>query len=115
MENGQVSRSRRRTRSEVEQLVAEYEGSGLRRTEFCRTHGLSLSTLNRYCKRRQVQSEAAGVDRWVAVELAGSRFGSSAGGTAGLTVILNSGRRIEIARGFDADTLHRLIERLERA
>ena len=39
---------RRRSRQEVEQLVAEYESSGLSRNEFCRERGLSLSTLSRY-------------------------------------------------------------------
>lgn len=116
MTDAQAGESRRRrSRSEVEQLVAEYEASGLGRVEFCRTHALSLSTLNRYCKRRQAHGEAAGVGPWVAVELSGSSRATGAGGAAGLTVILSSGRRIDIGRGFDAETLDRLIEQLERA
>ena len=95
-------------------MVAEYQASGLGRTEFCRTHGLSLSTLNRYCKRRQAPDEATGVGRWVAVEVASSNFVPSVGAGAGLTLILPGGRRIEIARGFDGDTLDRLMSRLER-
>ncbi len=43
---------RRRSRAEAEQLAAEYEASGLSRTEFCRKHAVSLSTLNRHWKRR---------------------------------------------------------------
>jgi hypothetical protein len=39
---------RRRNRREVEQLVAEHEGSGLGRSEFCPEHGLALSMLARY-------------------------------------------------------------------
>src|SRR5574337_989303 len=98
-----VSRSRRRSRSEVEQLVTEYAASGLGRTEFCRKHGLSWSTLNRYCKRGQARAEVTGVGPWVAVEVAGTGISSGAGRTSGLTVILSGGRRIEIARDFDAD------------
>lgn len=105
---------RRRSGAEVEKLVAEYEASGLRRTEFCRTHGLALSTLNRYCKRRPAHGEAGGVGRWVAVELSGPNPASGSGGSSGLTVMLSGGRRIEIGRSFDASTLERLMVLLER-
>lgn len=105
---------RRRSGAEVEKLVAEYEASGLGRTEFCRTHALSLSTLNRYCKRRQAGGEAGVVGRWIAVELSGANPSTGGGGNSGLTVILSSGRRIEIGRSFDASTLERLIVLLER-
>ncbi len=57
----------------MEQLVTEYEASGLGRTAFCQEKGLSLSTLSRY-RRRQEQSagEAAERKRWLAVEVSGS-------------------------------------------
>jgi|SRR5215472_9945494 len=115
MDEKQVRQSRRRSRREVEQLVAEYETSGLGRTEFCRTHGLSLSTLNRYRKRRPAHREPAGAGALVAVELSGTTLGTGGSGTAGLSVILSGGRRIEVARGFDPETLDRLVERLECA
>jgi len=105
---------RRRNGAEVEKLVTEYESSGLGRTEFCRTRGLALSTLNRYCKRRQAQPEAAGGGRWVAVELSGPNPASGSGRSSGLTVVLSSGRRIEVGRSFDASTLERLMVLLER-
>ncbi len=105
---------RRRNRAEVEQLVTRYEASGMGRAEFCRTHGLALSTLNRYCKRRQAQREALGMGRWVAVELSGPKPATGSGGSSGLTVILSSERRIEIGRSFDASTLERLMVLLER-
>jgi transposase len=105
---------RRRSGAEVEKLVAAYEASGLGRTEFCRTHGLTLSTLNRYCKRQQAHCEASGVGRWVAVELSDPNPAAGSGGSSGLTVILSSGRRIAIGRSFDASTLERLLVVLER-
>ena len=43
---------RRRSRTEVTELVAASELSGLRRTEYCRQHGLSLTSLKRYSQRR---------------------------------------------------------------
>ena len=101
---------RRRSRAEVEQITAEFETSGLNRTEFCRAHGMSLSTLNRYRNRRPQQAEA----RLVAVELPRPGQTRSAGGS-GLAVVLASGCRIEVGCGFDACTLAQLVRVLERA
>ena len=106
---------RRRSRAEAEQLVAEYEASGVSREEFCRQQGLSLATLARYRKRRRAQGEAASKGRWLAVELGGAGPAAGSGAASGLAVRLSSGRRIEIARGFDAPTLMQLLELLERA
>lgn len=110
-EEGQaIEVRRRRSRAEVERLVAEYETSGLGRVEFCRRSGLSLSTLARYRKQRQ-QTETAPEGGWVAVEL-GPEL--AIGGSSGLTVALGSGRRIEVGRGFDTRTLSQLLNVLER-
>lgn len=101
---------RRRSRAEAEQLVAEFEASGLGREEFCRAHGLVSSTLARYRKRRlREQGEAAAAGRWVAVELAGSHPAGARPAASGLTVALASGVRIDIAPGFDARTLQHLL------
>lgn len=103
---------RRRSRVEAGELVTEYETSGLTREEFCRQHGLAVSTLARYVKHmRQDRGEGAGARRWVAVELA---EGQPVAGS-GLAVLLSRGRRIEIGRGFDANTLHQLLRVLEPA
>ena len=107
---------RRRSRAEAEQLVAEFEASGLGREEFCREHGLVASTLARYRQRRQrEQGEAAAPRRWVAVELAGSHQPSARPAASGLTVALASGVRIDIALGFDARTLQHLLRVLAPA
>jgi len=101
---------RRRSRAEAAQLVAEYEAGGLSREEFCRERELALSTLARYRKqRRQEQGDAAGPNRWLAVELSGAH----PAGASGLAVVLASGRRIEVGRGFDANTLEQLVSLLE--
>ena len=44
-----VVRRHRRSRVEVAQIAASYAQSGLSRSEFCRQHGLSLSTFRKYC------------------------------------------------------------------
>jgi hypothetical protein len=73
-----------------------------------------LSTLSRY-RRRQQQTTGEGTEgnRWLAVEVSG---GAVAGGerASGLSVVLAGGRRIEVGRGFDADTLKRLLAVVER-
>ena len=107
---------RRRSWAEAEQLVTEFEASGLGREEFCRERGLVSSTLARYRKRRQKEpGDAAGPSRWVAVELADSHPAGARKAVSGLTVALASGVRIEIALGFDAPTLQHLLRVLTPA
>lgn len=108
-----VTVSRRRSRAEAEQLVAEYETSGLSRTEFCRERGLSLATLARY-RKRQPQGETKAGNRWIAVEVSSTAPALDTATSSGLVVALPGGRRIEIGRGFDADTLVQLLRVLER-
>src|SRR5258708_16537982 len=44
---------KRRTRAEVQQLMAEFLSSGMRRSEFCRSRGLTFGTLNRHLKKQR--------------------------------------------------------------
>jgi transposase len=110
-----VKIKRRRSRAEIEQLVAEYEASGLGRTAFCQQRGLSLSTLARY-RRRQEQTVGEGAEGkcWLAVEVSGSAAVGGGERASGLAVVLPGGRRIAVGRGFDADTLQRLLAVVER-
>jgi hypothetical protein len=105
---------RRRSRHEVEQLVAEFDASGLSRIEFCRERGLALSTLGRY-RRRLDRRGIADANPLLAVEL--STRPRESGSTTGsaLAVVLRSGRRIEVGRGFDAGALEQLVRVLEGA
>jgi len=118
-----ISVRRRRSRLEVERLVFEFERSGLRRQAFCAQHGLSVAALDKYrrrCRtlghpRTEPQPEP---NRILPVEFVNSAapFRSSAAGSCiALWVELANGRRIEVAHGFDASTLARLVSVLERA
>ena len=54
---------------EIEKLVGEFVNSGMKRTEFCRSRGLALSTLDRHLKNKEKRKKRTAADnRLVAVE-----------------------------------------------
>ena len=105
----------RRSSSEIQQLVEEFVASGLGTSEFCRRRGVVLNTLNRYLrKRREAGSAGAGRGALVAVELTGASPLPGRDTSSVLAVVLSPKRRIEVGKGFDAATLARLVNVLER-
>jgi transposase-like protein len=113
---------RRRSRAEVATLVAGFVQSGLSRTEYCRQHGLSLSTLNRHRKgasdRSGIKSglvtHASPAVSLIPVDVMDSELAHKSPRIA-LCIELSGGRRIGVDAGFDAETLRRLIAVLEAA
>ena len=108
---------RRRSRSEAEALVAEFEASGLRREAFCRQRGLSVAALDKY-RRRVHKGQPSSKGSMLPVEVVwstGQNPHRDAGRDGVLVVELRGGRRIEVRRGFDAGTLERLLTVLDRA
>jgi transposase-like protein len=113
-ENQEVETRKRRSREEVKRLVAEFEASGIRRNEFCRTRGIALSTLQRHLKRHGSGIGRAKIaNRLVAVELSGQEPKRNSQRSSALEVILAGGRRIEVRREFDSATLGRVVKVLE--
>ena len=113
-----VSSHKRRTRAEVQELVAAFISSGMRRSEFCRSRRLSFGTLNRHLKEqhRQRKSPAASsAGPLVPVELAARRSPTRQEPSCGLAVAVPGGRRIEVHPDFDTSTFERLVSLLERA
>lgn len=103
----------RRTRAEIRQIVAEFATSGMEQIEFCRSRGISRSSLHRHLRKQRTQSQAnGGGNRLLAVEVR-TESGSTSGNSGGLVVALTSGRRIEVSRGFDAATLQCLLAVLD--
>jgi hypothetical protein len=102
---------RHRSRTEADQIAAEYEASGVSQTEFCEQRDLPQKTLARYLARFRKQAAGRGEQstsqRFVAVEVGGLRGGGE------LTVLLSGGLRIEVKRGFDTLTLRQLVAALE--
>src|ERR1017187_7323387 len=94
-----MSTRRRRTREEIQQLVAEFVTSGMRRSEFCRSRGLSFGTLDRHLKKQRWKRKSrrgSPAGRLVPVELAARKSSRQYGPGCGLAVVLSGGRRIEV-------------------
>ena len=114
--NGVVAVKRRLSRAEAERLVSEFEQSGLRRKEFCETHGLNVFTLDAW-RKRIAQSKIQ--DKIVPVEIVedgavpGAMRAASLGQSGQFRVVLSQGLRIEVEPGFDAAELRRLISALD--
>jgi hypothetical protein len=92
-------------------VASEYEVGGLSQEAFSRQRDIPLKTLARYVTRyRKQKADGREPQGWVAVEVAEhSACGSQ------LAVLLSSGRRIEVKRGFDGGTLRQLVAVLEQA
>jgi hypothetical protein len=119
-EKQKVSTHRRRTREEIQQLVAEFVSSSMRRTEFCRSRGLSFGTLNRHLKKQRWKrknkkaSSTSRFGRLMPVELAARKSPKQHEPSSGLAVVLPGGLRIEVHPDFDTNTFERLVSVLER-
>jgi len=109
----EVSVRKRRSRQEIKRLVTEFETSGLRRGEFCQKHNLALGTLQRGLRRRRMEVDGQNEGKRLVEEMARIQRNGSGAGTCSLEVVLAEGRRIEVRRDFDAETLARLIRTLE--
>jgi predicted transcriptional regulator len=111
MDENEVGKKRRtrRTGKEVQRLVEEFISGGMKRSEFCRTRGLSPGTLQRHLKGGK--QRARQIPRLVAVELEQK----AAQKANAIEVVLARGRRVEVRPGFDATTLQAVIAVLERA
>src|SRR5271167_555942 len=106
-EKQKMSARRRRTRAEVQQLVAEFVSSGMRRSEFCQSRDLSFSTLDRHLKKRRWKRRRRPVSsagRLVPVELPVRKSLAQRESSCGLAVVLPGGRRIEVNPDFDTNT-----------
>jgi|SRR5580658_8154844 hypothetical protein len=108
---------KRRTRSEVQQLVAEFVSGGMRRSEFCQNRGLSFSTLDRHLKKRRWKRRGKPISsagRLVPVELAARKSLEQHEPSCGVAVVLPGGCRIEVHPDFDTSAFARLVSVLER-
>jgi transposase-like protein len=111
----------RRTRAQWRRLVEDWPDSGLTQEQYCRRHGISVASLHRWRERlRQERAvgfghgrarEAAEPVRLVPVDLLAAQL-PSAGVEATLRLVFAGDLCLEIAPGFDAPTLRRVVELL---
>ena len=115
--NEVVALKRRLSWAEAERLVSEFERSGLRRKEFCETHGLNVHTLDAWRKRiTQPRTQEKIVPVEIVEDGARPRDAMRAANverSARICVVLCQGLRIEVEPGFDAAELRRLIAALD--
>jgi transposase-like protein len=105
-----VGLGRRRSRSEAERLVLEFEQSGMTRSAFCRAHEVPAHTLDYY--RHKLRGRAEASPQLLPVELVGTFGGGSSHGGL-LRVELANGRRIVVEEGFSASLLKSVVAALE--
>lgn len=123
--------SRPRSQQEIRSLLAAYRSSQQTQKEFSRIHGVGLSTLGTYLRRERKQqapisalTPATESPRLVAVDVSRTPTPTTtplakvAGAEAcacrgSLMVYLTHPRRTAVGRGFDAETLWRLVTALE--
>lgn len=110
---------KRRSLSEIERVVREYERSGQTRQQFSTAHGLKIYTLDGW-RRRVAQSSSPA--RIVPVELVSdpvaaipTRVATAAKPNTIMRVVLCSGLCVEVEPGFDAAQLRRLIVTLDES
>ncbi len=107
----------RRTRGQWRQLVEGCPASGLTQAQYCRHHGISVASLHRWRERlrgdRTVDAApgAAQPARLLPVALLADQRPGLAG-EAPLRLVLGEDLRLEVAPGFDAATLRRVVELL---
>ncbi len=102
-----LSAPKRRTRAEVRAWVTEFMRSGMRRSEFCQSRGLSFSTLDRHLKKRRWKRRRQPVStagRLVPVELSAMKSPAQHEPSCGLAVLLPGGLRIEVHPNFEAQS-----------
>ena len=105
-------------RERWQQIVARQQSSGLGVAEFCRRHGVAVSSLFAWRRQLGCQAGADAKPAFVAVEPAAAEPTGGGGETDATGIDLHLGARVGerwlvVRRGFDAQTLRQLLAVLE--
>ncbi len=114
---GPAENGERRTPQQWAGLVQEYGASGQSQRQFCAEHGIGQSSLRYWRRRLEQGSGAEGAQGATGVRLVALKVvdESPALADSGLVVVSTRGVRVQIARGFDAGTLARVLATLAAA
>lgn len=107
MENNQPCKSRRRSVSEVRELLARYRQSQVAQAEFVKGEGICLATLARYLRREKSKCQATGSRGFVEIAPMNA-FGPSVRPEP-FRVCLREGVTVEIYPGFCGGEVARLL------
>lgn len=104
----------RRSRAQWRALVVGYEASGLSQRAFCERRGVALSTFRHWREQLaqdpgDVHTAALPAVRLVPVQLVAE---PAVPAGSGIALLAGGGVRIELAAGFDAVTLQRVLATL---
>ena len=119
---------RRRSRSEVLELIRSFEQSGQSLREYCRLHGLSKSSLSAMLRRhdssnsvakssvanRHKHSDATTIG-FAPIDIVPSRPSEAAVRNSSLVIEMRGGIRVHLDRNFDEVTFGRLLSLLNKA
>jgi len=108
-------RPEQRRREQWARLVKEHEASGQSQRAFCAERGIGQSTLRYWCRR--LKEDARSGERGAGARLVPVRVREQAPveGVSGVSLVAGNGVRIELAPGFDATTLERVLATLRTA
>ena len=103
-------------------IVEEFRESRLTQEEFCRQRGLKLCTFQSWLyrdgkgKKAKRTFQTAGKAPFLPIRVISKRHDERSIATSGepVDVMLCSGHRIRVTRGFDAETLKQVVLALER-
>jgi transposase-like protein len=112
-----AAKAERRSPEQWTRLVGEYEASGHSQRRFCAEHAIRQSSLRYWRRRLEQGSGAEGGQVSPGIRLVPVKVIEDAPALAdsGLVVVAPRGVRVQIARGFDAGTLARVLATLEAA
>lgn len=100
----------RRSREEIESILAKYEASGLSQLAFAKVVGIHASVLGRWIRNARMARVARTEERsLVRVEV---KPEITTG--VGVEVLVRGGRVVRVQAGFDEATFTRVVEVLER-
>lgn len=112
----QKSTGKRRGRAAWQTLVEQWQGSGLSQVEFCRRHGLVLTTFRWWCTRMRCEGETllrpeapASTAGFVAVRVAAAE----PTGEVPLELDLPGGVRLRVPASYNRQSLVQVLRALE--
>lgn len=102
-----VRRSQHHEREKWNQILADWEASGLSQIDYCNDHGIKLYRLQYYRNKKMQQSNKG--HRMIPIEV--TNLSSDLSSTS-FVLTLHSGAKLSIPQNYNANDLKRLLQTL---